>query len=120
MERWPESGRPWYSDPTLGSPLDPEPNTHSPFLDGCVQSPLTVLMGGKGRVSYEAAEFSGGSDFAILAEAEDLERLSGALAELWAGVIALSPAEFAFLEKGRAIHFRCRHPECHGLRVAVV
>jgi len=77
-------------------------------------------MGGQACVFYGAAEFSRDSDFAILADAENLDKLKGALKELRAGVIAVPPLDVAYLEKGHAIHFRCRHPECDGLRVDVM
>ncbi|NBV85388.1 MAG: hypothetical protein EBS01_03800 [Verrucomicrobia bacterium] len=79
-----------------------------------------LLMGGQACVFYGAAEFSRDSDFAILSDAENLDRLRGALTELRAGVIAVPPFDAAYLEKGHAIHFRCRHPECDGLRVDVM
>jgi hypothetical protein len=79
-----------------------------------------LLMGGQACVFYGAAEFSRGSDFAILAESSNLARLQAALAELQAPVIAVPPFETAYLEKGHAIHFRCQHPECAGLRVDVM
>jgi hypothetical protein len=79
-----------------------------------------LLMGGQACVFYGAAEFSRDSDFAILADAENLDRLRGALTELRAGVIAVPPFDVAYLEKGHAVHFRCRHPECDGLRVDVM
>ena len=69
---------------------------------------------------YGAAEFSRDSDFAILADAENLARLHDALKDLQAGVIAVPPFDAAYLERGHAIHFRCRHPECDGLRVDVM
>ena len=77
-------------------------------------------MGGQACVFYGAAEFSRDSDFAILAEPANLARLKAALAELQASVIAVPPFETAYLEKGHAIHFRCQHPECAGLRVDVM
>ena len=79
-----------------------------------------LLMGGQACVFYGAAEFSRDSDFAILANAENLARLRSALSELQAGVIAVPPFELGYLEKGHAVHFRCLHPECHGLRVDVM
>ena len=79
-----------------------------------------LLMGGQACVFYGAAEFSRDSDFAILAEPSNLVRLRASLAELQASVIAVPPFETAYLEKGHAIHFRCQHPECAGLRVDVM
>lgn len=79
-----------------------------------------LLMGGQACVFYGAAEFSRASDFAILADEENLIRLKRALAELQAEVIAVPPFEPGFLARGHAVHFRCRHPECAGLRVDVM
>ncbi len=44
-----------------------------------------LLMGGQACVFYGAAEFSRDSDFAILAEPENLGRLSEAMKSLQAG-----------------------------------
>lgn len=77
-------------------------------------------MGGQACVLYGAAEFSRDADFAILASPENLDRLSTALAELQAEVIAVPPFDFRYLERGHAIHFRCKHPETFGLRVDVM
>jgi len=79
-----------------------------------------LLMGGQACVFYGAAEFSRDSDFVILADTENLARLQEALKDLQAGVMAVPPFEVAYLAKGHAIHFRCRHPECDGLRVDVM
>ncbi len=79
-----------------------------------------LLMGGQACVFYGAAEFSRDSDFAILADEGNLIRLNQALAELQAEVIAVPPFEVGFLARGHAVHFRCRHPECIGLRVDVM
>ena len=48
-----------------------------------------LLMGGQACVFYGAAEFSRDVDFALVADEENLARLSGALAELEASVIAV-------------------------------
>ncbi len=32
----------------------------------------------------------------------------------------MPPFDVAYLEKGHAVHFRCRHPACDGLRVDVM
>ena len=69
---------------------------------------------------YGAAEFSRDTDFAILADAENLARLHRALANLEAEVIAVPPFEAEYLDRGHAIHFRCRHPDAAGLRVDVM
>ena len=79
-----------------------------------------LLMGGQACILYGAAEFSRDTDFAILANALNLERLRGALAELQAEVIAVPPFELKYLRRGHAIHFRCWHPEALRLRLDVM
>jgi hypothetical protein len=79
-----------------------------------------LLMGGQACVLYGAAEFSRDTDFAILAEPKNLEALQAALDDLKAEVIALPPFEARYLERGHAIHFRCRRPDVAGLRVDVM
>jgi hypothetical protein len=79
-----------------------------------------LLMGGQACVLYGAAEFSRDADFAVLASPENLGRLTGALAELQAEVIAVPPFEVDYLQRGHAIHFRCRHPDAPGMRVDVM
>ncbi len=68
-------------------------------------------MGGQACVFYGAAEFSRDTDFAILADAANLQRLEAALRELQASVIAVPPLSLDFLHRGHAVHFRCQHPE---------
>lgn len=79
-----------------------------------------LLMGGQACVFYGAAEFSRDSDFAILAESENLERLGEAMDSLQAEVIAVPPFEIGHLRRGHAVHFRCHHPDCESLRVDVM
>ncbi len=79
-----------------------------------------LLMGGQACVFYGAAEFSRDTDFAILADEANLERLQRAIDELQASVIAVPPFSRKHLERGHAIHFRCQHPEAAGLRVDVM
>ena len=79
-----------------------------------------LLMGGQACVFYGAAEFSRDTDFAILADAENLARLRGALADLQAELIAVPPFELKYLRRGHAIHFRCQHPEALGMRVDIM
>lgn len=55
-----------------------------------------------------------------MAEPENLERLKTALEDLQAEVIAVTPFEMTHLQRGHAVHFRCQHPECAGLRVDVI
>ncbi len=73
----------------------------------CVQLLKNLLArnGRSGLRIFEAAEFSRDSDFAILADAENLGRLRKALTELRAEVIAVPPFDVAYLEKGHADFF---------------
>jgi hypothetical protein len=79
-----------------------------------------LLMGGQACVFYGAAEFSRDTDFVLLAEADNLSRLAGALAELGADCIAVPPFELRFLQRGHAVHFRCHHPDVSGIRIDVM
>jgi len=79
-----------------------------------------LLMGGQACVLYGAAEFSRDSDFAVLASPANLNRLRRALADLQATVLAVPPFAVKHLQRGHAVHFRCRHPEADGLRVDVM
>ena len=112
--------------PNSGRPISPSeaaliPNPILKVLSSMATHQVQcLLMGGQACVFYGAAEFSRDSDFAILAEPANLARLKEALAELQAPVIAVPPFKTAYLERGHAIHFRCQHPECAGLRVDVM
>jgi hypothetical protein len=77
-------------------------------------------MGGQACVFYGAAEFSRDTDLVVLADAANLQRLRSALDELQAEPIAVPPFEAQYLERGLAVHFRCRHPEAAGLRIDIM
>lgn len=79
-----------------------------------------LLMGGQACVFYGAAEFSRDVDFAILAEPDNLKRLQSALDELKAEVIAIPAFDESYLNRGHAVHFRCRAPGIEGLRIDVM
>lgn len=79
-----------------------------------------LLMGGQACVFYGAAEFSRDTDLAILSTPGNLTRLSKALTELQAEVIAVPPFEAKYLRKGHAVHFRCHDPEAAGMRIDVM
>ncbi len=79
-----------------------------------------LLMGGQACVLYGAAQFSKDIDFLVLADAENFDRLSAALAELEAERIAVPPFDPAHLARGHAVHFRCAHADADGLRVDVM
>lgn len=77
-------------------------------------------MGEQACVFYGGVEFSRDTDFAILADADNLERLGRALMELQAEVIAIPKLTLEYLHRGHAVHFRCRHPDSTGMRVDVM
>jgi hypothetical protein len=77
-------------------------------------------MGGQACVLYGAAEFSRDIDFVLHVGEENLDALRNALAELDAERIAVPPFSPAFLEKGHAVHFRCRAPGVERLRIDVM
>lgn len=79
-----------------------------------------LLMGGQACVFYGGAEFSRDTDFAILADEANMERLGEAMGELQAQVIAVPPLTLEHLHGGHAVHFRCQHPEALGMRVDVM
>ena len=77
-------------------------------------------MGGQACVLYGAAEFSRDTDLVVPADAENMKRLSEALAELQAECIAVPPFDPVYLEMGLAVHFRCQHPDALNMRVDVM
>ncbi len=81
---------------------------------------LALLMGGQACVFYGAAQFSKDIDFTILADEENSVRLRRALDELQAERIAIPAFALWVLERGHAVHFRCRAPGVEGLRVDVM
>jgi hypothetical protein len=60
-----------------------------------------LLMGEQACVFYGAAEFSRDTDFAILADAANLDRLRSAMLELQASVIAVPPLSLEALPQLR-------------------
>ncbi|MBM4144611.1 MAG: hypothetical protein FJ225_13635 [Lentisphaerae bacterium] len=76
-----------------------------------------MLMGGQACVFYGAAEFSRDTDIVILAQSDNLARLRRALAQLKAECIAVPPLSREYLDRGHAVHFRCRHPDADGIRI---
>jgi hypothetical protein len=77
-------------------------------------------MGGQACVLYGAAEFSRDTDLIVFADDDNLRKLSTAVAELDAEVIAVPPFERRYLDAGHAVHFRCRAAGIAGLRVDVM
>ena len=79
-----------------------------------------LLIGGQACVLYGAAEFSRDCDIVILAEEANFENLNAALVELQAESIAIPEFKAEYLERGHAIHFRCKHSDVDGLRIDVM
>jgi hypothetical protein len=79
-----------------------------------------LLMGGQACVLYGAAEFSRDLDITLLASPENLARLQSALTDLQAEPIAVPPFEVEYLERGHAVHFRCKRPDAEGMRIDVM
>lgn len=77
-------------------------------------------MGGQACILYGAAEFSRDADLAVFASPGNLDRLKAALDDLDAVVVAVPPLDAEYLERGHAVHFRCRHPEAEGMRLDVM
>jgi len=83
-------------------------------------SAQALLMGGQACVFYGAAEFSRDTDFAVLADASNLSAIRSALEDLQAELIAIPPFEVSYLERGHAIHFRCRRDDVLDMRVDIM
>ncbi len=77
-------------------------------------------MGGQACVFYGAAEFSRDLDLIVLTAPENLDRLRAALVDLDAEPVAVPPFDFAYLQRGHALHFRCRREDVQGLRIDVM
>jgi len=74
-------------------------------------------MGGQACVFYGAAEFSRDLDLLVLVEDEELDHLRGALADLDCESVAVPDLSAENLQRGHAVHFRCRRADVNGLRV---
>ena len=77
-------------------------------------------MGGQACVFYGAAEFSRDCDIVVLADDSNFERLENAITDLQAECIAVPPMEWSYLERGHAIHFRCKHSDAMNIRLDVM
>ncbi|MGH7557200.1 MAG: hypothetical protein ACREMD_05395, partial [Gemmatimonadota bacterium] len=97
--------------------LSPIARVLSTIRERQVQS---LLMGGQACILYGAAEFSRDADLAVFASRDNLENLSDALSDLAAEVVAVPPFEMQYLERGHAVHFRCRRPDLRGVRIDVM
>ena len=77
-------------------------------------------MGGQACVFYGAAQFSKDIDFLILAEDENFEGLHAALGEMKATRIAVPGFDPRVLDRGHAVHYRCKATGVEGLRVDIM
>jgi len=77
-------------------------------------------MGGQACVFYGAAEFSRDLDLLVLADASSLNALRAAMASLDAETIAVPHLDGQFLQRGHAVHFRCRREDVKALRIDVM
>jgi hypothetical protein len=77
-------------------------------------------MGGQACVYYGAAEFSRDLDLLVLADESNLLALRNALDALEAETIAVPEFYVDFLDRGHAIHFRCRRSDVKDLRIDVM
>jgi hypothetical protein len=80
----------------------------------------TLLMGGQACVFYGAAEFSRDLDLLILVDSDQMNRLLSALDELDADPVAVPPFSSAHLQRGHAVHFRCKRADVAGLRIDLI
>ena len=79
-----------------------------------------LLIGGQACIVYGSAEFSRDSDFVILADPENIERLKNALNALQAKPIYFPEFKIEYLRKGHACHFRCEAQDVEGLRIDIL
>ena len=77
----------------------------------------TLLIGGQACILYGGAEFSRDLDLMLATAPGVLPRLEQALSELQAELIAVPPLRSELLERGHAVHFRCRRADVAGLRL---
>lgn len=116
-ERWQESERLWDTFRDLGGTLGVEPDTHDPGFDADAWRALPA-HGRAGVRALRRRGFSRDTDLTVLADAENLRRLTTALDDLVASVIAVPPFEARYLERGHAVYFACA--AAGGMRVDVM
>ena len=77
----------------------------------------TLLIGGQACILYGGAEFSRDLDLMLAAAPDVLPRLDKALAALQADLIAVPQLSAELLNRGHAVHFRCRRADVADLRL---
>jgi hypothetical protein len=79
-----------------------------------------LLMGGQACILYGAAEFTRDTDFCILCNDLNLERINATLNDLKAVRIFYPPLEAIYLQKGHACHFECGTKDTAGFRIDIM
>lgn len=80
----------------------------------------SLLIGGQACIIYGAVEFSRDTDFLILCETKNLNKIRKALTALKARNIYFPSFKKEFLDKGHACHFRCYAAPTKGLRIDII
>lgn len=98
-----------------------DPNLIRVALSSFRKSGVKVLViGGQACVLYGAAQFSRDLDLALTPDFETLDKLGEALADLQAELIAVPPLDPAIMERGHAVHYRCKREDLEDLRIDVM
>jgi hypothetical protein len=79
-----------------------------------------LLMGGQACILYGAAEFTRDTDFCVLCDEKNLERIKAALGDLKAKQVFFPPCEIEYLQKGHACHFECGTRDTAGFRIDIM
>jgi hypothetical protein len=79
-----------------------------------------LLMGGQACILYGAAEFTRDTDFFVLCDDKNLERIKTALRDLKAVQVFFPPLEARFLQKGHACHFVCGTNDTKNFRIDIM
>lgn len=77
----------------------------------------SLLVDGQACILYGGAEFSRDLYLMIAAAPASLAQLQLALGTLDAELIAVPHLQADLLDRGHAVHFRCRRPDVAGLRL---
>ncbi|MCG2726136.1 MAG: hypothetical protein L6420_07780 [Elusimicrobia bacterium] len=80
----------------------------------------SLLIGGQACIIYGGSEFSRDSDFVILSEDKNLEKIKEALCILKAEAVYFPKFEKDYLERGHACHFRCKAKIVKDFRVDIM
>ncbi len=80
----------------------------------------SLLIGGQASIIYGASEFSRDTDFVVLCDAGNLERIKKSLRYLKAENIYVPPLEKKYLDKGHACHFRSHCKSSRGMRIDIL